>query len=73
MSISELLSLSLKVAADWRVILTAVLTIFIISLSNYVIRYKKKPPVIKQKDQIKPKEAPKPEKKEEDEEPQEEE
>ena len=49
MNISEMLRLAFRVVADWRVIVTAVLTIFIISLANYVIRYKKKPLSLKKR------------------------
>ncbi|MBP5436769.1 MAG: hypothetical protein J6Y30_02170 [Treponema sp.] len=49
MNISEMLRLAFSVVADWRVIVTAVLTIFIISLANYVIRYKKRPLSLKKR------------------------
>ena len=49
MNVSELLRLAFSVVADWRVIVTAVLTIFIISLANYVIRYKKRPLSLKKR------------------------
>ena len=47
MNISQLLHLAMSVVADWRVIVTAVLTVFVISIANYVIRYKKRPPSLK--------------------------
>jgi|GEM_PF-1697357 len=49
MNISEMLRLAFSVVADWRVIVTAVLTVFIISLANYVIRYKKRPLSLKKR------------------------
>ena len=49
MNVSELLRLAFSVVADWRVIVTAVLTVFIISLANYVIRYKKRPLSLKKR------------------------
>ena len=49
MNISQLLRLAFSVVADWRVIVTAVLTVFIISLANYVIRYKKRPLSLKKR------------------------
>lgn len=44
-----MLRLAFSVVADWRVIVTAVLTVFIISLANYVIRYKKRPLSLKKR------------------------
>jgi len=67
MNISEILRLAFSVVADWHVILTAIITIFIISISNYVIRYKKRPLSLKKRKALlkaQQNSAPKPENKE---------
>ncbi len=60
MDIKALTSLTLEVLKDWRVIAIAVLSILVIKLAVYVVKYRKKPPRIK-----KPKNQPKPEPKKE--------
>ena len=63
MSTMELLSLSIKVLCDWRVLFIAVFSIVFMMTGSYVVKYRKRPPCIKVK-----KAAPAAEKKEENEE-----
>ena len=49
MDITALVNLCISVLKDIRVITAAILTIFFISLGNYVIRYRKRPPKPKKK------------------------
>ncbi|WP_440556977.1 hypothetical protein [Treponema succinifaciens] len=68
MDITALVNLCISVLKDIRVITAAILTIFFISLGNYVVRYRKRPPKPKKKKSAqKPaaaaKPAPKPEEK----------
>lgn len=49
MDITALVNLCISVLKDIRVITAAILTIFFISLGNYVVRYKKRPPKPKKK------------------------
>lgn len=55
MDITALVNLCISVLKDIRVITAAILTIFFISLGNYVVRYRKRPPKPKKKNS-----APKP-------------
>lgn len=43
MELQSLLYLCLSVLKDFRVIVTALLTILFISIGNYVVKYRKKP------------------------------
>lgn len=62
MDITAITSLCISVLKDTRVITAAVLTIFFISLGNYVVKYKKRPPKPKKsKTASKPVPAEKPE------------
>lgn len=68
MDITALVNLCISVLKDIRVITAAILTIFFISLGNYVVKYRKRPPKPKKKKSAqKPaaaaKPAPKPEEK----------
>lgn len=65
MSTMELLSLSIKVLCDWRVLFIAVFSIVFMMTGSYVVKYRKRPPRIKVK---KAAPAPAAEKKEENEE-----
>ncbi|MCI6913252.1 MAG: hypothetical protein MR771_08835 [Treponema succinifaciens] len=49
MDITALVNLCISVLKDIRVITAAILTIFFISLGNYVVRYRKRPPKPKKK------------------------
>ena len=49
MDITALVNLCISVITDIRVITAAILTIFFISLGNYVVRYRKRPPKPKKK------------------------
>lgn len=49
MDITALVNLCISVLKDIRVIIAAILTIFFISLGNYVVRYRKRPPKPKKK------------------------
>ncbi|WP_276779401.1 hypothetical protein [Treponema succinifaciens] len=49
MDITVLVNLCISVLKDIRVITAAILTIFFISLGNYVVRYRKRPPKPKKK------------------------
>ncbi|WP_296030602.1 hypothetical protein [uncultured Treponema sp.] len=49
MDITALVNLCISVLKDIRVITAAILTIFFISLGNYVVRYRKRPPKQKKK------------------------
>lgn len=49
MDITALINLCISVLKDIRVITAAILTIFFISLGNYVVRYRKRPPKPKKK------------------------
>lgn len=49
MDITALVNLCISVLKDIRVITAAILTIFFISLGNYVVRYRKRPPKSKKK------------------------
>ena len=64
MDITALVNLCISVLKDIRVITAAILTIFFISLGNYVVRYRKRPPKPKKKKSAtkpSPAPAPKPE------------
>ena len=68
MDITALVNLCISVLKDIRVITAAILTIFFISLGNYVVKYRKRPPKPKkkksaQKPAAAPTPAPKPEEK----------
>ena len=67
MSTMELLSLSIKVLCDWRVLFIAVFSIVFMMAGSYVVKYRKRPPRIKVK-KAAPAPAPAAEKKEENEE-----
>ena len=54
MDVSALVKLCIAVISDWHVIAAAAITIMFISLANYVVRYRKKPPRIKSKPEKKP-------------------
>ena len=60
MDFKSLMALSLKVMQDWRVIAIAVFVIFYISLANYVVHYKKKPPKVRRARPVAPAPAPAP-------------
>ena len=49
MDITALVNLCISVLKDIRVITAAILTIFFISLGNYVVKYRKLPPKPKKK------------------------
>ena len=49
MDITALVNLCISVLKDIRVITAAILTIFFISLGNYVVKYRKRPPKPKKK------------------------
>lgn len=49
MDITALVNLCISVLKDIRVITSAILTIFFISLGNYVVKYRKRPPKPKKK------------------------
>ena len=49
MDITALVNHCISVLKDIRVITAAILTIFFISLGNYVVRYRKRPPKPKKK------------------------
>ncbi len=49
MDITALVNLCISVLKDIRVITAAILTIFFISLGNYVVRYRKRTPKPKKK------------------------
>lgn len=49
MDITALVNLCISVLKDIRIITAAILTIFFISLGNYVVRYRKRPPKPKKK------------------------
>lgn len=49
MDITALVNLCISVLKDIRVITAAILTFFFISLGNYVVRYRKRPPKPKKK------------------------
>ena len=49
MDITALVNLCISVLKDIRVITAAILTIFFISLGNYVAKYRKRPPKPKEK------------------------
>ena len=49
MDITALVNLCISVLKDIRVIRAAILTIFFISLGNYVVKYRKRPPKPKKK------------------------
>lgn len=49
MDITALVNLCISVLKDIRVITAAILTIFFISLGNYVVKYRKHPPKPKKK------------------------
>lgn len=49
MEFNDFLNLNLAVLRDWRVIIITLIAIIFISLGNYVVRYKKRPPKIKKK------------------------
>lgn len=49
MDITVLVNLCISVLKDIRVITAAILTIFFISLGNYVVKYRKRPPKPKKK------------------------
>lgn len=49
MDITALVNLCISVLKDIRVITATILTIFFISLGNYVVRYRKRPPKPKKK------------------------
>lgn len=49
MDITALVNLCISVLKDIRVITAAILTIFFISLGNYVVKYRKRPPKPKEK------------------------
>ncbi|MGN0728713.1 hypothetical protein [Treponema sp.] len=62
MDISALSALCISVLKDIRIIAAAVFTIFFISLGNYVVNYRKRPPKIRrQKAEPKPAETKAPE------------
>ena len=54
MDMKALTSIILGVLKDWRVIVIAILSVLVVKLAVYVVRYRKRPPRIR-----KPKEAPK--------------
>lgn len=49
MDITALVNLCISVLKDIRVITAAILTIFFVSLGNYVVKYRKRPPKPKKK------------------------
>lgn len=49
MEFNDFLNLSLAVLKDWRVIVITIIVIIFISLGNYVVKYKKKPPKFKKR------------------------
>ena len=49
MDITALVNLCISVLKDIRVITAAIITIFFISLGNYVVKYRKRPPKPKKK------------------------
>lgn len=49
MDITALVNLCISVLKDIRIITAAILTIFFISLGNYVVKYRKRPPKPKKK------------------------
>ncbi len=60
MDIKAFTSLILNILKDWRVIAIAVLTIIVIRLAVYVVKYKKRPPRVKKQKPVAAKaEAPK--------------
>lgn len=64
MDVKFLMNLSLQVLKDKQVIMIAVVCIFFMMLGSYIVKYRKKPRVIKAK--AKPAPAPKPEPKPEE-------
>ncbi|MDO4505988.1 MAG: hypothetical protein Q4B64_03460 [Spirochaetales bacterium] len=67
MDFNQILSLSLNVLKDWRVIFIAIFSIAFMMIGNYVVKYRKKPPRPRKVKAPKPAEAPKPEEKKEEE------
>ncbi len=59
MDVKFLMDLSLQVLRDKQVILIAIVCIFFMMLGSYIVKYRKKPRVIKAKTKAAP--APKPE------------
>ena len=49
MDILGLLKLSLLVMRDWRVIVSTIITVLVIAIANYIVKYTKKAPVEKPK------------------------
>jgi hypothetical protein len=66
METKELIDLCISVVKDNRVIGIAIVTIFFISLGNYVVHYKKHPRVVRRKVRVEKKPEPKKEEKTEE-------
>lgn len=66
METKELIDLCISVVKDNRVIGIAIVTIFFISLGNYVVHYKKHPRVVRRKVRVEKKPEPKKEEKNEE-------
>ncbi len=49
LNFNSLAELCIQVIKDWRIIASAIGTVIFISLANYVVKYKKRPPVVKHK------------------------
>ena len=63
MSFSEKVSIGLLVIKDWKAIFILILVFIYVSLANYVVKYKKHPPVPRQVKKAPPAPAPKAEEK----------
>ena len=61
MDVYYLLQLSKQVLLDRRVIFITILTLVVFSVANYVVHYRRKPPVVKQRQRVVAAPAPAPE------------